>query len=285
MAAIVAVLLLSGVSLSTAGGALPAKPAAKTAVAAKAPAKPAIKASVKSAAKAKPKAGKPKAKAAAKPAPPPEPVPEDVAQLTQWIMASDDSHGQPFMVIDKVAARVFVHNAKGDLIGATPALFGITKGDDSAEGVGDRELSQIKPEDRTTPAGRFVAKFGAARYSRNVLWVDYPTSISLHAVITTHKKERRLQRLASATADDNRITFGCINVPTAFYAKVVRPAFAKTTGIVYILPETRPMKEVFLAYRPMSDANQSADASLEAASGAEATRPTSGASGANSLRQ
>jgi hypothetical protein len=251
-AAILAVLALTGTALSAPAHALVAKPAVTAKATGKPTAKPAAKSTAKpatkSAAKAKP--GKARTRKAAKPVPP-EPASEDVTQLTQWIIASGDTHGQPFMVIDKVAARVFVHNAKGDLIGATPALFGITKGDDSAEGVGDRELSQIKPEDRTTPAGRFVAKFGAARYSRNVLWVDYATSISLHPVITTHKKERRLERLKSATPDDNRITFGCINVPTAFYAKVVRPAFARTTGIVYILPETRPLNAVFLAYRPM----------------------------------
>ena len=154
------------------------------------------------------------------------------------------------MVIDKVAAKVFLFDAQGQLVGATPALFGITAGDESAAGVGDRELSDIKPEDRTTPAGRFVAKFGRASGNRNVLWVDYATSISLHPVVTTNKKERRLQRLRSTTADDNRITYGCINVPAKFYQDIVRPLFTGTSGIVYILPESKYLFEVFPAFRP-----------------------------------
>ena len=83
-----------------------------------------------------------------------------------------------------------------------------------------------------------------------MLWVDYPTAISLHAVITTNKKEHRLQRLNSPTPDDNRITFGCINVPTEFYAKTVKPLFKGTSGIVYVLPETKPINAVFLAIPP-----------------------------------
>ena len=174
---------------------------------------------------------------------------EPVAQVTSWVLGSGDNGGLPFIVIDKVAADVFVFNAQGQLVGATPALLGLTPGDDSTPGVGDRELSAISPKDRTTPAGRFVAKFGTASGSRKVLWVDYATAISLHPVITSNKKERRLQRLKSPSADDNRITFGCINVPASFYAKVVRPLFNRTIGVVYILPETKPLNEVFLAFR------------------------------------
>ena len=54
-----------------------------------------------------------------------------------------------------------------------------------------------------------------------------------------------MQRLNSPTPKDNRITFGCINVPAKFYAKVIRPLFGKTTGVVYILPETKPLSDVF----------------------------------------
>ena len=178
-----------------------------------------------------------------------EPTSEAMAQLMNWVIASGDNGGLPFIIIDKVAAKVFIFDAQGRLLGTTPALLGVTPGDESSPGVGDRELSAIKPEDRTTPAGRFVAKFGTASGHRNVLWVDYVTSISLHPVVTVNKKERRLQRLKSPSPEDNRITFGCINVPALFYAKVVRPVFKETTGVVYILPETKLLNEVFLAFQ------------------------------------
>jgi len=173
----------------------------------------------------------------------------DVGRITAWVNSTRDNGELPFMVIDKVGAEVFLFNAAGEFVGKTPALLGSTAGDESSPGVGDRELSEISPEERTTPAGRFVAKFGYARGHERVLWVDYATSISLHPVVTGNKKEQRLKRLKSPTPEDNRITYGCINVPKEFYAKVVRPLFKDTAGVVYILPETKPLNQAFLAFR------------------------------------
>ena len=68
------------------------------------------------------------------------------------------------------------------------------------------------------------------------------------AVVATNPKERRLERLASPTPLDKRISYGCINVPVRFYESVVRPAFTGTDGIVYVLPETRPARVVFGSY-------------------------------------
>jgi len=155
----------------------------------------------------------------------------------------------PFIVIDKVAAEVFVYGADGQLTASTPALLGLAVGDNSTPGVGDRELSDIAPEDRTTPAGRFLAGFGAASGGKKVLWVDYATAISMHPVITAHPKERRPQRLRSATPDDNRITFGCINVAADFYKKVIVPTVGDANAVVYILPEATPLEDAFPAMR------------------------------------
>ena len=151
--------------------------------------------------------------------------------LTNWVIATHDNGERPFMVIDKDAAEVFVFDAAGQSMGRAPVLVGAAKGDDSVPGVGDRELSNIPLKDRTTPAGRFIAKMGPASGHKRVLWVDYGAAISLHPVVTANKKEHRLQRLNSATPDDNRITFGCINVPTAFYHKVVAPLVKDDGGL------------------------------------------------------
>ncbi|CAN7622078.1 L,D-transpeptidase [Phenylobacterium sp. LjRoot225] len=200
------------------------------------------------------------------------PAPETVAQLATWAIASGDNRDLPFVIIDKVAAEVFVFTADGRLAGAAPALLGLAHGDDSAPGVGDRKLSAIPPDERTTPAGRFLAAWGLAPGGGRVLWVDYATAISLHPVVRGSPQERRLQRLTSSSPDDNRITYGCINVPGGFYEKVVRPAFTGVRGVVYILPETRLLEEVFPAFR--------AQARTVAASTAAATSAGSDAASA-----
>jgi hypothetical protein len=187
----------------------------------------------------------------AKPAPAAQPVqaqPEAVTRMAQWVIASGDNGGLPFAIIDKVAAKVFVFRPDGQLLGKAPALVGSARGDNSTPGAADREMSAIPLDERTTPAGRFVASFGSAKEKHRVLWVDYATAIALHPVVTANPKERRLQRLQSRTPRDNHITHGCINVSAAFYEKVVRPTFTDTSGIVYILPEKKPIDEVFPAF-------------------------------------
>ena len=172
----------------------------------------------------------------------------EVRSMADWIVDSGDNLNLPFVVVDKVNAKVFVFQPDGRLRGAAPALLGLARGDDSSPGIGDRPLASIRPEQRTTPAGRFVAALGRNFSGKDILWVDYPSAISLHRVVTTNAKERRAQRLDSPTVLDNRISYGCINVPVRFYEKVVSPAFTGTNGIVYVLPEVRSQREVFSAY-------------------------------------
>jgi len=151
----------------------------------------------------------------------------------------------PYAIVDKVNARVFVFDAHGHFLGADAALLGMAKGDRSVAGIGDRMMSSIRPQDRTTPAGRFKASLDRDVHGHEILVIDYAASISLHAVVKGTPLERRAERLQSATSDDNRISFGCINVPLKFYKNIVSPTFTDTFGIVYILPETSPASEFF----------------------------------------
>jgi hypothetical protein len=199
-----------------------------------------------------------------------------VAQMAAQVTALGDNRGMPFVIIDKVAAEVAVFGADGQLLGVTPALVGSALGDESTPGIGDRELSDIRPEERTTPAGRFVAGYGPARGHRNVLWVDYATAISLHPVVTAHPAEQRLKRLRTPTPEDNRITYGCINVPAAFYRGVVRPAFAGGEGVVYILPETLSLAEAFPTFNAQQavlEPDAGVDTALEARAPGQAASP------------
>jgi hypothetical protein len=70
----------------------------------------------------------------------------------------------------------------------------------------------------------------------------------MHRVINTNPKERRPHRLATPTPLDNRISYGCINVPIKFFDDVLLPSFEGKNGIVYVLPEVKPLNQVFAAY-------------------------------------
>ena len=173
---------------------------------------------------------------------------EEARHVANWAVDSGDNLNKPFVIVDKRDAKVFVFDAQGKLRGESSALLGLAIGDHSVSGIGTKKLSAIRPEERTTPAGRFVANLDRNLKGDEILWVDYDTAISLHRVVTSVVQERRAQRLATPTPLDNRISYGCINVPVSFYETVVSPAFTGTNGIVYVLPETRTAREVFGSY-------------------------------------
>jgi len=178
---------------------------------------------------------------------------DGVRRMADWVVASGDNGGLPFVVIDKKDAEVFVFDRLGQILGAAPALLGLGVGDDSVPGVGNKPLSAIPPKDRTTPAGRFVAYLGHGSHRADILWVDHKDNVALHRVITGRPQDHRRERLATPTPLDNRITFGCINVPVDFFDQTVLPAFKSTKGIVYILPETRATRDYFPNYHDVDE--------------------------------
>src|ERR1700740_3496874 len=64
--------------------------------------------------------------------------PEAVTRMSQWVVGSGDNGGLPFVVVDKVAAKVFVFGADGQLLDRAPALVGSARGDNSTPGDSDR---------------------------------------------------------------------------------------------------------------------------------------------------
>jgi hypothetical protein len=169
------------------------------------------------------------------------PSPE-VRHVANWALETGDSGGRALIIVDKQYARVFVLDAAGRLQGVSPALLGSARGDHTAPGVGDKPLSQIRPDERTTPAGRFMARPGFNAQGEDIVWVDYPSAVSMHRVRARVQAERRLERLASVTPADNRISYGCINLPRLFYENVVAP-WARSGAVIYVLPETRTLYE------------------------------------------
>jgi hypothetical protein len=169
----------------------------------------------------------------------------DARRVADWIAASGDNAGMAFVIVDKKMAKVYVFDAQAQLRGSSAALMGSAVGDDTAPGVGKLAIADVKPEQRTTPAGRFVAERGRNARGEDVVWIDYDNAVSMHRVVTQVASERRLERLASSSAADKRISYGCINLPVAFYDQHIRPTFAAQSALVYVLPEVKTVQQVF----------------------------------------
>jgi hypothetical protein len=169
----------------------------------------------------------------------------DARTIANWVARTGDNGGRDFLIVDKRNARLLVFDANARLAGSSPILLGGAAGDDTAEGVGARPLSEVTPEERTTPAGRFIAERGRDLKGEDMVWVDYDAGVSIHRVVTSKAVERREERLASDTIEDNRISFGCINVPVDFYEARVKPIFEIYPAMVYVLPEVKSLEQAF----------------------------------------
>ncbi len=169
----------------------------------------------------------------------------DAKRVLGWIAQSGDNLELPFVIVDKARAQVLAFDRDGVFKGSSAALMGLGQGDKSPAGTGERKLADIPPADRITPAGRFLAALGNDLGEADILWVDYENAISLHRVVAGNPKDRRAERLSSLSAADNRISYGCINVPAKFFDKVIAPLFHRTNGVVYVLPEATPLSEIF----------------------------------------
>jgi len=169
----------------------------------------------------------------------------EAQQVAQWAFDRRDAQGKPFAIVDKKEARLFVFAGDGRLAGTTPVLLGLARGDDSAPGVGQRVATGLRLDERTTPAGRFESVPGHNDKGEAIVWVDYGAALAIHRLRPADPAERRPQRLASETPDDNRISLGCVVVVGSFYDEVVAPLLGQRRGVVYVLPETRELAAVF----------------------------------------
>ncbi|MGZ5787678.1 MAG: hypothetical protein ACXWJM_17335 [Ramlibacter sp.] len=174
---------------------------------------------------------------------------DDARRVADWSMKTHDHQKMSFIIVDKKQARVYVFDPAGHLKASAYALLGSAIGDDTVPGIGTKPIALVTPEERTTPAGRFIAQPGIST-SRNedVVWVDYDAAVSMHRVINFVKAERRLERIVSTDPAEHRISYGCINLPRDFYENAVAPAARTTGAVIYVLPETRSVEQQFGAF-------------------------------------
>jgi len=173
----------------------------------------------------------------------------EVHRVAQWVIETGDHRGTPFAIVDKKAAQLFVFDALGRALGATPALLGLAPGDHSLPGVGLKDPSSLLPFERTTPAGRFESEPGRNHAGEEIVWFDYDAALAIHRLRPGKSQASRLRRLASLTPSDRRASLGCVVVPVAFYETVIAPTLGRQRAVVYVLPETRPALEVLDARR------------------------------------
>jgi len=150
-------------------------------------------------------------------------LPAKTSAVISWAMENNDHKGKPFLIADKKAGMLYRIAPDGTVAHESPALFGKSIGDEAVR--------------NNTPAGAFELKIipiNNDRYGDVAQFKRIDTDVfAVHRMVNVSGQNRRA-RLDSVTPSDNRISAGCINVPSVFYDNHVKDA-----GKIYILPESR----------------------------------------------
>lgn len=149
-------------------------------------------------------------------------VSQEASNTINWVKATHDNNGKVFVVADKDEGKIHVVDSNGKVLDTQNAIFGRNKSNDNVA--------------NSTPSGRFklqkalTTKASDKRvFGDDVLTLtDTVTGNNVTkkdgGVIAMHRlwnKPERVKAINSATASDNYMSAGCINVPTAFYNSAV----------------------------------------------------------------
>lgn len=149
-------------------------------------------------------------------------VSQEASNTINWVKATHDNNGKVFVVADKNEGKIHVVDSNGKVLDTQNAIFGRNKSNDNVA--------------NSTPSGRFklqkalTTKASDKRvFGDDVLTLtDTETGNNVTkkdgGVIAMHRlwnKPERVKAINSATASDNYMSAGCINVPTAFYNSAV----------------------------------------------------------------
>lgn len=160
-------------------------------------------------------------------------VSQEASNTINWVKASHDNNGKIFVVADKNEGKIHIIDNNGKVLDTQNAIFGRNKSNDNVA--------------NSTPSGRFklqkalTTKAADKRiFGDDVLTLtDTVTGNNITksdgGVIAMHRlwnKPERVKAINSATASDNYMSAGCINVPTAFYNSAVD---SLDGAMVYIL--------------------------------------------------
>jgi len=145
--------------------------------------------------------------------------------------------GKWFMVADKPNGMLHIFKEDGSHFISDATLYGKDKGDVM------EAKSSLEGGAKITPAGKFTMKESPADYAGKTSLIlveskDYSGYIAVHAADVSTPSERRLARLETPTAEDNRISYGCINTKHETFINQIKPHINELDGgLIFVLPD------------------------------------------------
>lgn len=155
------------------------------------------------------------------------------------------AEGKGFLIADKPNGVIHAFDKNGAYLASSDALYGKATGDVLTAESMAKTTEQMTDADRVTPAGTFRGQIAdAADYAGGKGMVltdskgDPIGGVGVHAIYLGNAAEARPARLASTTAADNKISFGCINTSNEFFLEKVLPNEDQFDGgFVFVMPD------------------------------------------------
>jgi len=139
---------------------------------------------------------------------------------------------KPFILVDKPTATAYIFNKDGVLQKSFPVVLGAAIGDSANQA----DVNSTRPgKYATTPAGRYNLKYGGGSeedyinyHNKAYYLTDSKTGklakngVSLH-IVYQGELEKRTKALNTPTPNDNRLSWGCVNVDEKIWDESIAP--------------------------------------------------------------
>ena len=160
-------------------------------------------------------------------------VSQEASNTINWVKATHDNNGKVFVVADKNEGKIHVVDSNGKVLDTQNAIFGRNKSNDNVANSTPSGRFKLQKALTTKAADKKVFGSDVLTLTDTVTGKDITKKDG--GVIAMHRlwnKPERVKAINSATASDNYMSAGCINVPTAFYNSAVD---SLDGAMVYIL--------------------------------------------------
>lgn len=160
-------------------------------------------------------------------------VSQEASNTINWVKATHDNNGKVFVVADKNEGKIHVVDSNGKVLDTRNAIFGRNKSNDNVANSTPSGRFKLQKALTTKAADKKIFGSDVLTLTDTVTGKDITKSDG--GVIAMHRlwnKPERVKAINSATASDNYMSAGCINVPTAFYNSAVD---SLDGAMVYIL--------------------------------------------------
>lgn len=142
-----------------------------------------------------------------------------------------------FIIADKKNGKIHFFYSSGQHMASDAALYG--------KDVGDKfQGDSLKGGKKITPAGKFTLKATkdseyAGGWRLDLAETSFDGGvIAIHPAWLGNTKEKRLERLASEDAKDNRVSYGCINTTHELFLNKVKPQLGEFDGgMIFVVPD------------------------------------------------